>query len=553
MIRTILYRDLSPLIICRCEGLNVLFNILERQSDLLEDWRSDYLEDSLNMSSPFALQRSNVAYEQLLKHCHNEFQKTYWKWFVALSEIPRPSYHCGPFSEWVMKQADKLGLRAKTDKAKNVCVHIPASKGHENAPGVILQAHMDMVASVVDGKEFNFETTPITLIVNDTHITADGTTLGADDGAGLASLLSLMELRDQFEHGPIEALFTTDEEPGLLGAMELKEGELFDSAKYFINVDSEEWGEVCISSAGCAQRNITVPFTRELATGDLVTVSLEGFKGGHTGAEIHTQRANALKWMVRMVLHQNPLKQSIRLVDFKAGHTDNAIPTKAYAEFIVPDGEAFKKYLENNHSAYVTIFSGAEEAPAMKVTVNKGVTMNAAKLVDSANILFLLNNIPHGVIRFSPDVPDLTETSTSLSVAKMGENSIDIIILSRSANNDYLADCVKAIERLASVHNATIVTPTPDIGGWPALPNCHLLDSIKKVYKQLYHSDMAVTACHGGLENSIILNQYPSMNLESISIGPTCKDVHTPAETLEIESGNKLLDLICALTTELTH
>ena len=205
------------------------------------------------------------------------------------------------------------------------------------------------------------------------------------------------------------------------------------------------------------------------------------------------------------------------------------------------------------HNAYTALYCGAEENPVIGITVQKNVEKNALTLVHSANMLHVLKYIPHGVVRFSPEVDDLTETSTSLSIARIeeSENELFICTLSRSANNDYLKYVTQSVEDIVKNHGAKVTIPTPDIGGWPANPNCRLLDEIRETYKKLYHEEMQVTACHGGLENSIILNQYPSMNLESISIGPTCRDVHTPNEVMEIDSANKLMDLVCALLASL--
>ena len=497
----------------------------------------------------FQLERNNAIYEEIIKSCNTKFQKTYWKWFVLLSETPRPSYHCEKVACWVEEVAKKLGLESKKDKSNNVCVHIPPTEGIQSE-GVILQAHLDMVASVRDGKKFDFENTPITLKIKDGFIYADDTTLGADDGAGVSCLLSLMELRNEFKHGPIEALFTTDEEPGLLGALELKEGELFKTAKYMINVDSEQWGECTISSAGCAQRNITIPFKRSKCHGDLVTMKIQGLTGGHTGEEINQQRANALKWLVEMLMHRNLSAHPFQIVEFQAGHTDNAIPTKGYMKLLVKDGEDMKAMLEKIHKCYAEVFEATDSGIQYTIEVEKNVDAEAGSVVDSMNAMLLLKAIPHGVVRFSNEVPGLVETSTSLSIATIKDDFV-ITTLSRSADNEYLADITKTIEILVGLFNAKITIPTPDIGGWPAKPDCHLVDVIKKVYHDLYKTDMKITACHGGLENSIILNQYPSMDLESISIGPTCSNVHTADEHIEIESGNKLLDLVCALVTGL--
>ena len=501
----------------------------------------------------FTLERNTEIYNKLIQTCVNDNQKVYWKWFVSLSEVPRPSYHCKPFSQWILQQASQLELKSNIDKSDNVCVHIPPSPGYENSPHVIIQAHIDMVENVIDGKTFDFKTTPITLLVDGNIITADGTTLGADDGAGLACLFTLMEIHKSFEHAGIECLFTVDEEPGLLGALELKEGELFESAKYFINVDSEEWGECTISSAGCAQREMSVKIEREIVKGDYVTFAVEGFKGGHTGAEIHTQRANALKWIVDILLNENPFKQHLRIVHFNSGHVDNAIPTKGRVGIIVPNGNELKEKVLRYHNAYSILYTEAEENPKIEITVEQNVEKNALTLTHTANLLHLLKCIPHGVVRFSPDVDNLTETSTSLSIARIEEteNELFICTLSRSADNEYLKCITESVEKIAKNHGAQITIPTPDIGGWPANPHCRLLDEIKRVYKKMFNQEMAVTACHGGLENSIILNQYPSMKLESISIGPTCRDVHTPNEIMEIDTANKLVDLVCRLLAAL--
>ncbi|ELP92151.1 aminoacyl-histidine dipeptidase, putative [Entamoeba invadens IP1] len=505
------------------------------------------------MTGYFTIAHNDEVYTSILTKCSTIPERVYWKWFLRLSEIPRPSYHCLPFSDWVLSQAKSLHLEACRDKSNNVCVHIPSSKGYEAAPAVILQAHMDMVASVIEGKDFDFTTTPITVLFKDKVLCADGTTLGADDGAGMASLFSVMELHDTFLHPKVECLFTTDEEPGLLGAIELKEGELFESAKYLINVDSEDWGELCVSSAGCAQRNMTHQITRTCATGDLVEIKVDNFVGGHSGGEIHKQRASALKWLVALVLQTNAIQQDIKLVQFSAGHTDNAIPMKGVMSLILPNGEEYMKKAKEYHTALCTLYKGAEneEGPKLDIKVTQNVTMNALTLTDSVNFLYLLKDIPHGVIKFSDDVPDLVETSNSLSIGKIDDDKTFICTLSRSADNNHLAEVVQSIEILAKFHKYVIEVPTPDIGGWPAAVASKLVEETKKTYKELYGQDMKVMAIHAGLENSIVLNQYPNMKLESISIGPTCKDVHTPQETIEIESGNKLLDLVFALLSKL--
>ncbi|KAL7718981.1 Aminoacyl-histidine dipeptidase [Entamoeba marina] len=501
-------------------------------------------------TSPFTLSRNAVLFEELKKQTKSEIQQNYWKWFLLLSEIPRPSYHCNAFADWLVSQAKKFNMKYSRDEMSNVCIHIPASPGFEKSPAVILQAHMDMVATCVDNKTFNFVDTPITVLLNGSTLTADGTTLGADDGAGLACLLSLMEDNSKFKHAAIEALFTVDEEPGLLGALALKEGELFESAKYLINVDSEEWGEVTISSAGCAQRKFTIPVSKKETTGNRVTISLEGLRGGHSGAEIHAGRANALKMVVEALLMNDPRKQQIRIEEFTSGHTDNAIPMKGFCKVFVENGEVFKVDIEKALVAWKTLYGCVEENIKFNVTVENNVNGNVMSVVDSANLLLLLKSIPHGVVRFSSDVEGLTETSTSLSICNVAD-TCEIVTLSRSADNQYLDSLVVSIEKLAKLHGAKIEIPTPDIGGWPAMPNCNLLNKLKESYKELYGKEIIVSACHGGLENSIILNQYPNMKLESISIGPTCKDVHTPDEILDVESGNMLLDLLFNLLEKL--
>ena len=279
---------------------------------------------------------SRALYETLASRSADEKHRSYWKWFLAVSEHPRPSMHCAPFVDWLSGVVSAIGLPTSRDAADNFCVHVPGTRA---GPAVILQAHIDMVEAVDKGKAFDFATCPIDVVLKGDVLAADGTTLGADDGAGLACLLVMMELRETFQHPPLELLFTTDEEPGLFGAMALRDGELIPSAKYLINVDSEDWGEVVIGCAGCAQRLITLPVTREEATGAVVEVTVDNFVGGHTAAAIDQFRGNALQWVEELLLRvPDP---SLRLVEINGGHADNAIPVHCTATALVADGAKF--------------------------------------------------------------------------------------------------------------------------------------------------------------------------------------------------------------------
>ena len=241
----------------------------------------------------FNTENANTTYNDLIKLCPDDISKMYWKWFVALNQHPRPSGYMEEVSNWVLEMAKKIGLESKKDKANNVVVYIPASEGMESKPIVCLQAHLDMVSAVAEGYSFDFEKQPIQMKVEGELLKSINTTLGADDGAGVACCLTVMENWKNFKHPRIDVLFTTDEEPGLLGAFELKEHELVrDDCKYLINVDSEQWGEVTVSSAGCAQREITIELPKQkIEQGKKgIKVNIKELKGGHTGADIHLEK-----------------------------------------------------------------------------------------------------------------------------------------------------------------------------------------------------------------------------------------------------------------------
>jgi dipeptidase D len=300
----------------------------------------------------FKFESSHKTFEELSKNAKNDLQRSTWKWFVALTEIPRGSGNTAEVAKWLMEMGKKIGCEVQTDKTGNVLIRKPGTKGLENLDGIVLQSHMDMVCTKEADYDFEFLKQPIKVVIDGEWVTADRTTLGADDGSGLAVCLAMMEA--DFEHAPLETLVTTDEEIGLIGACGLVQGELLKkSSKYLINIDSEDWGEIAISCAGGATRLVKLPLKREKIPKGYVQIDLKIKKlyGGHTGIDIHLGRGNAIKWAMRMLLDNKLTKTGtpIRLISFEGGNAHNAIPSHAIVSFCVPKERADEMVAEMKH------------------------------------------------------------------------------------------------------------------------------------------------------------------------------------------------------------
>jgi len=478
-----------------------------------------------------------------------------WKFFLALTEIPRPSHHTQKVSAWVQEIGKKIGGSVKADKLGNVCIAIPATKGKENLPGIVLQAHLDMVPTKTADLAFNFETDPLVPYIDGELLRATKTTLGGDDGSGVAASLAIANDKT-LEHGPIELLFTIDEETGLVGALGLTEGELLSkNAKYLINVDSEDWGEITLSCAGGVDRVLSFPMTRAAQNPAFkhYTMTVQDFKGGHSGVDIQIGRANATMWLVEMLL-KNDLAMvgtEYRITKLHGGNAHNAIPSLATAEFSVPADkadafvEAIKAVFDRLKKEFVKIEVEPHLMiePLEKPTADKALTFSSTRTALEA-----LSGLHHGVWKWSEAVPSLVETSQSVSVTSIKEDGpMEVEVFARSSVNEALAALSNYMIAYSALYGGKQVEHSPDCPGWPAEPDSRLCKTACSVFKDLFGKEAKIVPIHAGLECGIIINKFPENKIEAISIGPDVKNPHTTMETLGLPSCVKLYQFLTKL------
>jgi len=482
-----------------------------------------------------------------------------WRNFLALTEIPRPSHHTEKVSKWVQEVGKKLGGEVKADELGNVCIKFPASKGKENMPGIVLQGHLDMVPTKTADLTFNFETDPLVPYIDGELLRATKTTLGGDDGSGVAAALAIAEDKT-IERGPLELLFTIDEETGLVGALGLKEGELLSKqAKYLINIDSEDWGEITLSCAGGVDRILSFPMSRSAQSEGFVHYSLTlfDFKGGHSGVDIQIGRANATKWLVEMLLKNDVALAGAeyRITKMHGGNAHNAIPSLATAEFSVAadKAEAFVAAMKEVFDRLKKIYSKIEVDPKMELKKLDAPTAKQALTFSSTRTaLEAITGLQHGVWKWSEAVPSLVETSQSVSVTDLKEDGpLEIEVFARSSINESLEALSNFMIAYSALYGGKQVLHTPDCPGWPAEPNSLLCKKSCAIYKELFGHDVKLVPIHAGLECGIIINKFPENKIEAISIGPDVKNPHTVNETLGLPSCVKLFQFLHKLLPEL--
>jgi len=485
--------------------------------------------------------------------------ESFWKFFLALTEIPRPSHHTEKVSKWIQELGVKIGGTVKADELGNVCIAIPATKGKENAPGIVLQGHLDMVGTKTADSTHKFETDPLVPFIDGDLVRATKTTLGGDDGSGVAAALAIATDKT-IEHGPIELLFTIDEETGLVGALGLKEGELLSKkAKYLINIDSEDWGEITLSCAGGVDRILSFPMTRAAHSAGFVhySVTLQDFKGGHSGVDIQIGRANATKWLVEMLLKNDVALAGAeyRLAKMHGGNAHNAIPSLATAEFSVAadKAEAFVAAMRDVFERLKKRACKIEVEPKMILEkLAAPTTKEALTFSSTRTALEALTGLHHGVWKWSEAVPSLVETSQSVSVTSLKEDGpLEVEVFARSSINESLEALSNFMIAYSALYGGKQVLHTPDCPGWPAEPNSVLCKTACSVYKELFGSEAKLVPIHAGLECGIIINKFPENKIEAISIGPDVKNPHTVAETLGIPSCIKLFQFLRKLLPEL--
>lgn len=459
-----------------------------------------------------------------------------WKYFEEILAIPRPSKKEEKIIAYLEAFAKKNKLDYKIDKAGNVLISKPATKGFEKVKTVVLQSHVDMVCEKNSNSKHNFDTDPIIPIIDGNWLKAKETTLGADNGIGVATQLALLASKD-IEHGPIECLFTIDEETGLTGAFALKPG--FFTGKILINLDSEDEGEIFIGCAGGKDTVATLKFEPKKAPGKQIPLKLtiSGLRGGHSGDDINKGYANAVKLLTR-ILFALDQKFGIKLSAIDGGNLRNAVAREAYAVFYVTHEKVSKVEKEVEHFFNVLKEEYKHTEQNIKVQVEK--TAKAATIIDPRTQPKLLQSLyacPHGVIAMSMDMPGLVETSTNLASVKMkGKNKIEITTSQRSSVESAKADIVNMVECALALSGAE-VKHSNGYPGWKPNPQSPILEISTKVYKKLFKEEAKVKAIHAGLECGLFLEKYPELDM--ISIGPTMRGVHSPDEKLEIPSVEK--------------
>lgn len=467
--------------------------------------------------------------------------KELWGNFYHLTRCPRPSKHEEAVREFLVNWAKERNIECRVDEVGNVIMSKPATPGMENRCPVVLQAHMDMVPQARAGKVFDFQKDPIETKIVDGWVYACDTTLGADDGLGVAAAMAVLE-SDTVKHGPIEALITTDEETGMTGAFGLKEGEL--KGKYLLNLDSETEGELYVGCAGGIDATMTIPYTLEKAPQGCCAMRLTigGLKGGHSGMEINTGRANANKIMFRHI--RWVAECGIRLVSVDGGNMRNAIPRDANMVFVMPaeHKECIVKELEKVAGWVKKELSKVEPDFFMKC---EAVDMPAEVMTDAdtQKIISTVMVAPNGVIRMSKDMEGLVETSLNLAIMNTDGKQFSIMALLRSSVDsakDALAERLVCLAELVG-GKCELSGAYP---GWKPNMESGLLKTMKETYNNLYGKEPAVVAIHAGLECGLLGGKYPDM--EMISFGPTLNSPHSPDERANIESSKKFYEYLIA-------
>jgi dipeptidase D len=404
----------------------------------------------------------------------------------------------------------------------------------ENKPTVILQGHMDMVCEKNSDVDFDFSKDPINLKIEGDILTADSTTLGADNGIGLAISLSILE-DNSLKHGPIEALFTVDEETGLTGAFAMESDLL--TGKILLNLDSEDFGVITVGCAGGGESQISLPIKTQTIDGNLeiLKIKIFGLRGGHSGVDIREQRGNAVKLLTRMLW--NARESKFYISDIKGGDKHNAIPREAFALVAVDksDKDKFISTLKSEEKKILEEYKPID--PKFKLEVEDNDEIKTTLSLDSQlKLLNLLHGLPHGIDKMSYDIPGLVETSTNLATVAIKDGNASIGLSTRSSIKSALQDFRDRIKATAELSGAKVEEDTP-YPGWKPNLDSKILELSKKIFKDMYGKDPVVEAIHAGLECGIIGEKFPGMDM--ISIGPTIKYPHSPEEQVQVSTVEK--------------
>lgn len=454
-----------------------------------------------------------------------------WKNFAALNAVPRPSKKEGKVIEFIKNFGENLGLQTNVDEIGNVIIKKPATSGMEDRKSIVLQSHLDMVCQKNSDINFDFETQGIEMEVDGDWVKAKGTTLGADNGLGVASIMSILESND-IPHPALEALFTIDEETGMTGAMGLKPGQLH--GQILLNLDTEEDDEIDIGCAGGIDVTATQNYELEETKGQIVKIEIKGLQGGHSGMDIHKGFGNANVILGRL-LFTGLYTQNIQLISIDGGGLRNAIPREAFAVLSVRNSIEFIENANVLRKAILEEFADVEKDLAINIetfsTPEKAISEE-----NSSRIILALKALHNGVYRMSPDVADLVEASNNVARVELKNGELKILNLSRSSVESTkfaVAEQLKAVCELAGMN----VEFSGSYPGWKPKPGSEIVKLMERIYEKDFGSKPHVVACHAGLECGIIGANYPEM--EMVSFGPTIRGAHSPDEKANIPSVQK--------------
>ena len=456
-----------------------------------------------------------------------------WEYFEEICQVPRPSKKEGKIMVFLLDWAKKHDLEACRDEAGNVLIKKPAAPGRENAPTVVLQAHMDMVCEKNSDTAHDFDKDPIRPYVDGEWVRAKGTTLGADDGIGMAAMMAVLTSKD-IAHGPVECLFTVDEETGLTGAFALRPG--FVSGNILLNLDSEDEGEMFIGCAGGIDTVVRMKYETESAPCDAfaLKVQVKGLQGGHSGDDINKGRGNAIKILNRFLWDLNA-KYGIRLALLEGGNLRNAIAREAWAVCVI-DGNhkedarvAFNVYMAEMENVWRVTEPGLQLSLESADTPSLVLTKK-----DTDALLNALYACPHGVFSMSYRMPGLVETSTNLAAVRFEKENTVLITTSQRSDVDSekmnIANMVEAVFKMAGAE----VEHSEGYPGWAPNPDSPVVKVAVESYKRLFGKAPVVRSIHAGLECGLFLEKYPKMDM--VSFGPTLRGVHSPDEKVNIKT-----------------
>lgn len=461
--------------------------------------------------------------------------KNLWNNFEDLNAVPRPSKGEERVVAFIKKFGQDLGLETYEDPLMNVIIKKPATAGMENRQTIILQSHLDMVHQKNADTDFDFETEGIRTIIDGDWVKADGTTLGADNGLGVATIMSLLESKD-IPHPAVEALFTIDEEEGMTGAKGLEGGKL--EGTILLNLDTEEDNELCIGCAGGIDTNTYMKYKEKKPNGGAKAfqIKVSGLEGGHSGIEIHLGRANANKLMNRMLFGTTD-EYGMRVANMDGGSKRNAIPRECFATIVVQKKkvDAFLAEFESRKNDIITEYKSIE--PNISITIKE---TGKPKRVMGGNaqkkMLRAIYAVPNNVFRMSPDIPGLVETSSSFAIVKIGAGEFTTQSLQRSSIESGKHDIANAVRAAFEAIGAKVENGN-EYPGWAPNADSPILKSMEKLYEDVFEEKPHVAACHAGLECGIIGTHYPGLDM--ISFGPTIRRAHSPDEKTSISSVQK--------------